>query len=112
MSTVRHLVYQCIALSLLSGAAMLGSTDVAAADVGVAVSMSPDAARVIRDWRRAHGLPQPPEADEVQAPARVESIPAAIHMQPGNAGGDSAAARPSRARPQPSANAQHVAGDI
>jgi hypothetical protein len=39
-----------------------------AADVGLGISFSPEAARVIRDWRRAHGLPQAPEADDLKAP--------------------------------------------
>jgi hypothetical protein len=45
--------------------------------------MSPDAARAIRDWRRAHGLPQAPESDEAQAPARIGVVPAVTHAKSG-----------------------------
>jgi hypothetical protein len=82
---------------------MPGSTR--AADVGVAVSMSPDAARVIRDWRRAHGLPQPPEAEEVRVQVRGDTTPGATHIRSGNSGGNPAAALPPRAySPPPTRN--------
>lgn len=99
MSTVHHFVWLCAASGLLSGAAMPGSTH--AADVGVAVSMSPDAARVIRDWRRAHGLPQSPEAEEVKAQVHADATPGATHIQSGNTGGNPAAALPPRAYSPP-----------
>jgi len=42
-----------------------------AAEVSVSVSLSEDAAYMIREWRRAHGLPQAPEsAGEARATAK------------------------------------------
>lgn len=52
-----------------------------AGDIGLSVTMSPEAARLIRDWRRANGLPQPPEAEgthatsiDVEAAARTRAV--------------------------------------
>jgi len=51
-----------------------------AADVGLGITFSPEAAHMIRDWRRANGLPQAPEANEIQAPLNSSNaIEKAIH---------------------------------
>ena len=39
-----------------------------AADVGLGITFSPEAAHMIRDWRRANGLPQAPETNDIRAP--------------------------------------------
>ncbi|MEO7326288.1 MAG: hypothetical protein ABIW82_15810 [Dokdonella sp.] len=50
------------------------------ADVALGVTFSPEAALAVRDWRRAHGLPQPPESVEVAMPAnRSNAIQKALH---------------------------------
>lgn len=46
----------------------LGCTCASSADVALGVTFSPEAAHAIRDWRRAHGLPQPPEPGEEKMP--------------------------------------------
>ena len=51
-----------------------------AADVGLGITFSPEAAHMIRDWRRANGLPQAPEANEIHAPLdSSNAIEKAIH---------------------------------
>lgn len=58
----------------------LGSNLASPADVALEVTFSPEAALAIRDWRRAHGLPQPPESVEVAMPVnRSNAIQKAIY---------------------------------
>ncbi|MEO5560611.1 MAG: hypothetical protein ABIO49_11955 [Dokdonella sp.] len=58
----------------------LGCNFASPADVSLGVTFSPEAALAIRDWRRAHGLPQPPESVEVAMPVnRSNAIQKAIH---------------------------------
>ncbi len=41
-----------------------------AADVALDIAISPEAAYLVREWRRAHGLPQEPEATPPPATAQ------------------------------------------
>jgi hypothetical protein len=58
--------FRRILLALVCGLCFVPG--VHAAEVGLGITFSPEAAHMIRDWRRAHGLPQGPEAAETQAP--------------------------------------------
>ena len=58
---------------LLLLVALVGSSAYAG-DVGLTVTMSPDAARAIRDWRRANGLPQPPETVEARTSTKEVEV--------------------------------------
>lgn len=66
MGTARDI---CMALGLFLAVTSVLEGEVATAgNVSVSILMSADSARVIRDWRRAHGLPQAAEPDEAQGP--------------------------------------------
>jgi hypothetical protein len=57
------------------------TVDAGAAEASVAISFSPESARMIRDWRRAHGLPQGPEADDAQTSnIRREAMASALRL--------------------------------
>jgi hypothetical protein len=67
--TIGHLIANRFTRLLVGAIIALGCVCGAnAAEVGLGITFSPEAAHMIRDWRRAHGLPQAPETTQVQAP--------------------------------------------
>src|SRR5690348_9207605 len=56
------------------------TADAGAAEASVTVSLSPESARMIRDWRRAHGLPQAPEEDAQTPSRRHEAMVSALRL--------------------------------
>lgn len=62
----KHAYRRAAGILLIGIIALNHSPTAAAADVGLGITLSPEAVRMIRDWRQANGLPLPPEPGAIQ----------------------------------------------